>query len=64
MQGQDEGIFDASLDSEAASLIVYNTVVSLLSQDLGIYQRKKSPPYRVDIDTLLRILGLGLAVRE
>jgi AcrR family transcriptional regulator len=63
-QGQEEGIFDSELDSQTASLIVYNTVVTLLSQDFSIYQRKKSPPYQVDIDALLRILGMGLAARE
>jgi len=62
IQGQEEGIFDPGLDSQAASLIVYNTIVSLLSQDLKIYQRKNSPPYEVDVDTLLRIVGMGLAV--
>jgi AcrR family transcriptional regulator len=61
VQGQEEGIFDPELDGTAASLIVYNTIVQLLSQDLQIYQRKNKPPYRIDIDTLLRILGLGLA---
>jgi|GEM_PF-2066608 len=60
LQGQEEGIFDPQLNSEAASLIVYNTIVSLLSQDLTTYQRKKSPPYLVDMDTLLRLLGTGL----
>lgn len=62
IQGQEEGLFDPALDSEAASLIVYNTVVSLLSQDFTTYQRKKSPPFQVDMDTLLRILGTGLGV--
>ena len=62
IQGQEEGIFDPGLDSQAASLIVYNTIVSLLSQDLKIYQRKNSPPFEVDVDTLLRILVMGLAV--
>jgi len=60
IQGQEEGIFDPQLNSEAASLILYNTIVSLLSQDLTTYQRKKSPPYQVDMDTLLRLLGTGL----
>jgi AcrR family transcriptional regulator len=60
-QGQDEGIFDPELDAEAASLIVYNTIVTLLSQDLTTYERKNSPRYKIDIDTLLRILGMGLA---
>jgi AcrR family transcriptional regulator len=60
LQGQEEGIFDASLDGEAASLIVYNNIVSLLSQDFDIYKRKNAAPYRVEIDTLLRILGTGL----
>ena len=64
VQGQEEGIFDSDLDSEAAALIVYNTIVTLLSQDFTIYQRKKSAPYQVDINALLRILGLGLAIRE
>ncbi|MBN2553203.1 MAG: TetR/AcrR family transcriptional regulator [Spirochaetales bacterium] len=63
-QGQEEGIFAAEIDPEAASLIVYNTIVLLLSQDLTIFQRKNKPPYAVDIDTLLRILGTGLAVRD
>jgi AcrR family transcriptional regulator len=61
VQGQEEGIFNGDLDSSAAALIVYNTVVSLMSQDLKIYQRKNAPPYKVDIDTLLSILGTGLA---
>jgi AcrR family transcriptional regulator len=64
VQGQEEGIFDSKFDTDAASLIVYNTVVALLSQDLTAYQRKKSPSYQIDIDTLLRILGIGLTVRE
>jgi AcrR family transcriptional regulator len=61
LQGQEEGLFNSRLDGESAALIVYNTIVTLLSQDFTIYQRKKSPSYRVDIDTLLRILGTGLA---
>jgi AcrR family transcriptional regulator len=64
LQGQEEGIFDTRLDSEAASLIVYNIVVSLLSQDLRTYQRKNSPPYQIQIDTLLHILGTGLTPPE
>ena len=64
LQGQEEGIFDPELDSEAASLIVYNTVVSLLSQDFKTYQRKNSLPYQIEIDTLLHILGTGLSRPE
>ncbi|UCF96517.1 MAG: TetR/AcrR family transcriptional regulator [Spirochaetaceae bacterium] len=63
-QGQEEGIFDPELDSEATSLIVYNTVVTLLSQDLKPYQRKNKPPYAINIDTLLRLLGMGLIIRD
>ena len=60
LQGQEEGIFDPDLDSEAAAVVVYNTVVLLLSQDFSAYQRKNRQVYRVDIDTLLRILGMGM----
>jgi AcrR family transcriptional regulator len=63
-QGQEEGIFAAEIELEAASLIVYNTIVLLLSQDLKPFQRKNKPPYHIDIDALLRILGMGLAVRD
>ena len=64
IQGQEEGLFDPDLDSEAASLIVYNTIVTLLSQDFSIYERKNSPPYQIELSTLLRILGMGVAVRD
>jgi AcrR family transcriptional regulator len=61
LQGQEEGLFDPRLDSAPAALIVYNTIVTLLSQDFTMYQRKIASPYRVEINTLLRILGTGLA---
>jgi AcrR family transcriptional regulator len=60
LQGQEEGVFAPDLDSQAASLIVFNTVVLLLAQDLTPYHRKNKPSYEIDIDTLLRILGMGL----
>jgi len=60
LQGQEEGIFDPELDSEAAALVVYNAVVVLLSLDLAPYQRKNREAHHIDIDTLLRILGMGM----
>jgi AcrR family transcriptional regulator len=59
-QGQEEGTFDRQLDSDAAALIVYNAIVLLLSHDFNLYRSKNKPPYGLDIDTLLRILGQGL----
>ena len=59
-QGQEEGIFQNDIDSEAAALVVYNTIVLLLSHDPNQFRRKNKAPYHLDIDTLLRILGQGL----
>jgi AcrR family transcriptional regulator len=63
-QGQEEGIFHEELDAGQAALIVYNAIVLLLSQDLKPYRRKDRPPYSLDINTLLRILGQGLIARR
>jgi AcrR family transcriptional regulator len=64
IQGQEEGIFSASLDGDAAALVVFNTIVLLLSQDLEPYHRNNKPAYHIDIDTLLHILGMGLISQD
>ena len=63
-QGQEEGSFDPQLDSAAAAFILYNASVLLLSQDPSPLARRGRPGYRLDLELLLRIVGLGLLRRS
>ncbi len=63
-QGQEEGIFQKDLDPEKTGLVVYSTIVHLLSCDANLFQRKNKPAFQLDLDILLRILGQGLIAED
>lgn len=62
-QGQEEGNFDPEVDAEKSALIVYNTITLLLSHDFAAFARSGRKGYDLDLELLLRIVGLGLLRR-
>jgi len=63
-QGQEEGSFDPQIDPAKAALILYNAIVLLLSHDFSVFARSGRGGYQLDLDLLLRIVGLGLLRRD
>jgi len=63
-QGLDEGIFRADLDVPKTALLVYYVIVSVLSNDPGIFKKAGGPAYEVDVPTLITLIGQGLLSRE
>lgn len=62
-QGQEEGSFDPELDAAKGALIVYGAISLLLSHDLSAYAPGGRGGYEVDLQVLLKMLGLGLLRR-
>lgn len=59
-QGQEEGIFRQDMDKNASSLLIYQSITLLLSNDPNYFRKKNGPEYSIDIDTLIKLLGEGL----
>jgi len=59
-EGREEGIFRTDLDVDRAALLLCQLITVGLSFGPNIYARKDRPPYDVNLDTLLGILGKGL----
>jgi AcrR family transcriptional regulator len=63
-QGLEEGIFRQNLDITASSLMIYQVITLLLSNDPNDFRKNNGPEYLIDIDTLIKMLGEGLIVKE
>jgi AcrR family transcriptional regulator len=62
-EGVEEGIFSAESDLDKCSLLLYYLLVSVLSTDPGIFNKPDAPEYRIDVPTLVNLVGYGLLVR-
>ena len=63
-EGRDEGLIRTDLDSGHAALVLCQAITVGLSFDPNIFARKDQPRYRVDVDTLLSVLGEGLVAPD
>jgi AcrR family transcriptional regulator len=63
-QGAEEGIFSPELDIGKSALLVYYTIVSVLSTDPGIFRKANGPEYLIDTPTLVDLIAKGLLSRE
>lgn len=63
-EGVQEGIFSKDLDVGKNSLVIYYVVLSALSTDPEVYQKTDQAEYRIDVQSLIKIIGHGLLVRS
>ena len=63
-EGVEEGTFRSDLDVDRYALLVYYTIVSVLSNDPALFGKNGAPPYAVDAESLSTLLCRGLLARE
>jgi AcrR family transcriptional regulator len=63
-EGVQEGIFSHGIDTGKFSLLIYYLVLAVLSTDPGLYRKANQPEYKIDVPSLIKMIGHGLLARD
>ncbi len=59
-EGKEEGLFDEQHDSEETAVIIYSSIIFLLSNDINIFRRPKDKEYRIEAKDITKLIFEGL----
>ncbi len=63
-EGKEEGLFEESHDSEETAVLIYSSIIFLLSHDINNFKRPKDKEYKINANQITRLIFEGLFKKE